>query len=58
LIVRVAVVAPEIFPPFVRLTPPLRHWYEGLVPEAATVKLADEPEHKDWDEGWPEIAGG
>jgi hypothetical protein len=43
LIVKVAVVTPETFPPLASGDPFFRHWYDRLVPVAPTVKLASDP---------------
>ena len=42
--VRVAEVAPDILPPFVRLVVPFLHWYVNPVPVAVTLKLTEFPE--------------
>jgi len=42
--VSVAVVAPDMFPPSVRLVVPFLHWYVNPVPVAVTLKLTELPE--------------
>ena len=58
LIVSVAVVAPEIFPPSTKFTIPFLHWYVKLLPVAETVKLAELPTHAVWLVGSVMIIGG
>jgi hypothetical protein len=52
LIVNIAVVAPEIEPPFVRFTTFSRHWYvSGGAPDAVTEKPALAPAQTVWLDG-------
>jgi len=48
LIVSVAEVAPEIFPPLIKLVVPFFHWYVNPVPVAADEKLIEFPSHAVW----------
>ena len=41
--VSVAVVAPAMLPPLLKLFPFLRHWYDKPVPVAVTLNVAVEP---------------
>ena len=55
--VKVADVAPEILPPFIKGVIPFLHWYVSPVPVAATEKLTEVSEHTVCEiAGWEVIA--
>ena len=45
MIVNEAEVAPDIFPPLLKLVEPFLHWYDSPVPVEVTEKVAEPPEH-------------
>ncbi len=46
--VNTELVAPEMFPPLLKLVVPFLHWYVKPLPVAVTLKLTVEPEHTVW----------